>query len=88
VCKKLLPNPESIAQSEARWLRLVFTSDGDETAQREFVARYRLERFPMVRRANSACDIGRQAPYAVLIDEEGRVRAKGLVKHSRAPQRA
>jgi methylamine dehydrogenase accessory protein MauD len=61
-------------------LRLVFTSDGDEPAQKEFMERYRLDSFPMV----LSSELGMtyrvsKLPYAVLIDEEGRVRAKGLV---------
>ena len=80
VCKKLLPIVKSIADSEAQWLRLIFTSDGDEPAQKEFVERYRLDSFPMV----LSSELGMtyrvsKLPYAVLIDEEGRVRAKGLV---------
>ena len=80
VCKKLLPIVKSIADHEAQWLRLVFTSDGDEPAQKEFVDRYRLDSFPMV----LSSELGMtyrvsKLPYAVLIDEEGLVRAKGLV---------
>ncbi|HTR60481.1 MAG TPA: methylamine dehydrogenase accessory protein MauD, partial [Candidatus Binataceae bacterium] len=80
VCKKLLPIVKSIADSESRWLRVIFTSDGDEPEQKEFVERYRLDSFPMV----LSSELGMtyrvsKLPYAVLIDEEGRVRAKGLV---------
>jgi len=80
VCKKLLPIVRSIAASETRWLRVVFTSDGEEPAQQEFVRRHRLESFPMV----LSSELGMtyrvsKLPYAVLIDEEGRIRAKGLV---------
>ena len=80
VCKKLLPIVKSIVDNEAQWLQLVFTSDGDEPAQKEFIERYRLGSFPMV----LSSELGMtyrvsKLPYAVLIDEEGRVRAKGLV---------
>jgi methylamine dehydrogenase accessory protein MauD len=80
VCKKLLPIVRSIAASETQWLRVVFTSDGEEPEQREFVSRHRLEAFPMV----LSSELGTtyrvsKLPYAVLIDEEGRIRAKGLV---------
>jgi methylamine dehydrogenase accessory protein MauD len=80
VCKKLLPIVRSMAAKETPWLRVVFTSDGDERAQREFVSRYRLESFPMA----LSSELGMtyrvsKLPYAVLIDEEGRIRAKGLV---------
>jgi len=80
VCKKLLPIVKSIAEGEAQWLRLVFTSDGDEAAQKEFVERYRLDAFPMVLSSELGMTFRvSKLPYAVLIDEEGRVRAKGLV---------
>jgi len=80
VCKKLLPIVRSIAASETRWLRVVFTSDGEEAAQQEFVRRHQLESFPLV----LSSELGMtyrvsKLPYAVLIDEEGRIRAKGLV---------
>jgi methylamine dehydrogenase accessory protein MauD len=80
VCKKLLPIVRSIAASETQWLRVVFTSDGEEPAQQEFVRRHRLESFPLV----LSSELGTtyrvsKLPYAVLIDEEGRIRAKGLV---------
>jgi methylamine dehydrogenase accessory protein MauD len=80
VCKKLLPIVRSIAASETQWLRVVFTSDGEEPAQQEFVRRHRLEAFPMV----LSSELGTtyrvsKLPYAVLIDEEGRICAKGLV---------
>jgi len=80
VCKKLLPIVKSIANTESRWLRVVFTSDGDELAQRGFVDRYRLESFPMVLSSELGLTYRvSKLPYAVLVDEEGRVRAKGLV---------
>ena len=80
VCKKLLPIVRSIAASETRWLRVVFTSDGEGPAQQEFVRRHRLESFPMVLSGELGMTYRvSKLPYAVLIDEEGRVRAKGLV---------
>jgi len=80
VCKKLLPIVRSIAASETGWLRVVFTSDGEEPEQQVFVRRHRLESFPMVlsRELGTTYRVSK-LPYAVLIDEEGRIRAKGLV---------
>jgi methylamine dehydrogenase accessory protein MauD len=80
VCKKLLPIVRSLTASETRWLRVVFTSDGEEPAQQEFVRRHRLGSFPMVLSSElgTTYRVGK-LPYAVLIDEEGRIRAKGLV---------
>jgi len=80
VCKKLLPVLRSIARDEADWLGVVLASDGDEPRQRAFYQRQQLETFPYVLSTDLglAWKVGR-LPYAVLIDEAGRVRAKGLV---------
>lgn len=80
VCKKLLPILKSTLRSEHAWLRIVLASDGDEAAQRKFRASAKLEMFPYVLSAplGLAFKVSR-LPYAVLLDEHGRVRAKGLV---------
>jgi methylamine dehydrogenase accessory protein MauD len=80
VCKKLLPILKSISEAESHWLRLVFASDGDEAEQRTFYRKAKLEAYPYV----LSTDLGMtyrvsKLPYAVLLDESGRVRAKGLV---------
>jgi methylamine dehydrogenase accessory protein MauD len=79
VCKKLLPIAKSLVSGQGT-ADLVFASDGDEEEQRRFVARERLERFPYVLSGElgMAYQIGK-LPYAVLIDGEGIVRAKGLI---------
>ena len=80
VCKKLLPILKSISQSESRWLDLVFASDGERPAHVEFRRKAGLGDFPYVlsTELGMAFKVGR-LPYAVLIGEDGRVRAKGLV---------
>jgi len=80
VCKKLLPILKSTAVSERRWLSIVLASDGDEAEQRTFFRRAGLEAFPYV----LSTELGvayhvSKLPYAVLLDEHGVVRAKGLV---------
>ena len=80
VCKKLLPVLRSIARDEAEWLRVVLASDGDEAKQRAFYEKAELRDFPYV----LSTDLGMawkvaKLPYAVLTDEQGRVRAKGLI---------
>ncbi|HUA35531.1 MAG TPA: methylamine dehydrogenase accessory protein MauD [Candidatus Binataceae bacterium] len=80
VCKKLLPAAKSMAAKESRWLDLVFTSDGDPAEQADFARKERLDGFPLV----LSSELGMtyrvsKLPYAVLIDEEGVVRGKGLV---------
>src|SRR5271167_3954680 len=80
VCKKLLPIAKSVATAESRWLDLIFTSDGELSEQDAFIARHQLESYPFV----LSSEVGMayrvsKLPYAVLIDDDGVVRAKGLV---------
>jgi methylamine dehydrogenase accessory protein MauD len=80
VCKKLLPILKSIAGAEGAWLRIVLASDGEPQEHWDFYRRASLADFPYVLSAElgMAFRVGK-LPYAVLIDEGGRVRAKGLV---------
>ena len=80
VCKKLLPVLRSSAKVESAWLRVVLASDGDEAKQRAFYEKAELADFPYVLSAElgMAYKVGK-LPFAVLIDETGRVRAKGLI---------
>jgi methylamine dehydrogenase accessory protein MauD len=80
VCKKLLPVLRGIARDEADWLQVVLASDGDEARQRQFHAKAGLADFPYVlsRDLGLAFKVAR-LPYAVLLDQTGVVRAKGLV---------
>ncbi len=80
VCKKLLPVLRSIATDESDWLRIVLASDGDESKQRAFYERARLQDFPYVLSTDlgMAYKVGR-LPYAVLLDETGTIKAKGLI---------
>lgn len=80
VCKKLLPILKSISASEGRWLELIFASDGDRPEHLSFYRKAGLTDFPYVLSTDlgMAFKVGR-LPYAVLIGEDGKVRAKGLV---------
>lgn len=80
VCKKLLPILKSIAGAESAWLRIVFASDGEAEEHDAFRRRAAIEAFPYLlsTELGMAFRVGK-LPYAVLIDEAGRVRAKGLV---------
>jgi methylamine dehydrogenase accessory protein MauD len=80
VCKKLLPIVKSAAVSERRWLSIVLASDGEADEHRRFVQRAGLGAFPYVlsQELGIAFHVGK-LPYAVLLDEHGVVRAKGLV---------
>ncbi len=80
VCKKLLPILERIAAEEKGWLDLAFASDGDRDEHQAFRIRAQLQQFPYL----LSPDLGMayriaKLPYAVLLDEAGHVRAKGLV---------
>jgi len=80
VCKKLLPILQRIADDEGEWLELAFASDGEADEHERFRRRAGLGAFPYVlsTELGMAWRIGK-LPYAVLIDESGHVRAKGLV---------
>lgn len=80
VCKKLLPILRRVAVDEERWLELAFASDGDPEEHAAFRARVGLQGHPYLLSTDlgMAYRIGK-LPYAVLVDESGRVRAKGLV---------
>ena len=80
VCKKLLPILKSISVSEGKWLDLIFASDGDRPEHVAFYRKAGLDDFPYVLSTDLgvAFKVGR-LPYAVLIGEDGKVRAKGLV---------
>jgi methylamine dehydrogenase accessory protein MauD len=80
VCKKLLPILKSTARSEAGWLRIVLASDGERAAQEKFYKQAKLEEFPYLlsTELGLAFKVSR-LPHAVLLDEAGRVKAKGLV---------
>ncbi len=80
VCKKLLPILRSIREAEGKWLDVVLASDGDLAEHQQYVARQGLGDFPYVlsRDLGMAFRVGK-LPYAVLVDEQGQVRAKGLV---------
>jgi methylamine dehydrogenase accessory protein MauD len=79
MCKKLLPAVKSLLARESG-VDLVFASDGDLDAQRAFIAREKLDAHPYLLspELGLAYQIGK-LPYAVLIDAEGVIRAKGLI---------
>mgnify|MGYP001206640626 CR=1 FL=1 len=80
VCKKLLPILKSVKKAEGERLEIVLASDGDAAQHRDFRRRAELGAFPYVLSAELGMryQVGK-LPYAVLVDEAGRVRAKGLV---------
>ncbi len=80
VCKKLLPVLKSVQQAERSWLRVVLASDGNMPEHLAFWQSAGLGGFPYVLSAELGMTYRvSRLPYAVLIDEQGKVRAKGLI---------
>jgi methylamine dehydrogenase accessory protein MauD len=80
MCKKLLGVAKSFMRRERRYLWLALIGDGERGEQERFVREHKLEAFPYVVSpvVGMTYQVGK-LPYAVLIDEAGIVRAKGLV---------
>jgi methylamine dehydrogenase accessory protein MauD len=80
VCKALLPVLGALSGSETEWLDVVLASDGPREEHERFAAREGLGRFPYLLGAELgiAYRVGK-LPFAVLLDGDGVVRAKGLV---------
>lgn len=80
VCKSLLPAVKSSRKDERSWMDVILASDGDATAQREFIRAQGLEEIPYV--VSAALGLAYQVsrlPFAALLDEQGVLRARGLV---------
>ena len=80
VCKTLLPVLDAMRTSEREWLQIVLASDGDLPAQQRFIKANGLTVFPYV----VSGELGRayqvaKLPFAILIDEGGILRGKGLI---------
>lgn len=79
MCNKLLPTCRDLARKEK--LDIVIISDGEEVEHRRFLEKHRIhDDLPYAVSAEIGMHfkIGR-VPYAVLIDNKGIIRAKGLV---------
>jgi methylamine dehydrogenase accessory protein MauD len=78
VCKKLLPIAKSFAAGEN--LQVILIGDGDVDEQRRMIEEHGLQALPylIAPEVGMAFQVGK-LPYAVLIDREGVIRAKGLV---------
>jgi methylamine dehydrogenase accessory protein MauD len=80
VCKSLLPAVKSSRRDERSWMDVILASDGDAAEQREFVRAQGLEEIPYV--VSAALGLAYQVsrlPFAALLDEQGVLRARGLV---------
>jgi methylamine dehydrogenase accessory protein MauD len=80
VCKKLLPIARSVASAER--LEVVLVGDGDLTEQRAMIEQFGLQSVPYVNSPHVGLTFQvSKLPYAILIDAQGVVRAKGLVNN-------
>jgi methylamine dehydrogenase accessory protein MauD len=80
VCKSLLPAVKSSRKDERGWMDVILASDGDSSEQREFVRAQGLDGIPYV--VSAALGLAFQVsrlPFAALLDEQGILRARGLV---------
>jgi methylamine dehydrogenase accessory protein MauD len=80
VCKKLIPVLKALARDERRGLSVVLASDGERAEHLAFVREQGLAAMPYV----LSTELGMsyrvsRLPYAVLLDAQGVVAAKGLV---------
>jgi methylamine dehydrogenase accessory protein MauD len=80
ICKKLIPILKSIKNSEGSGLRIVLASDGEQPEHLAFLRQAGLEGFEYILSPELGMylQIGK-LPYAVLLDQQGTLRAKGLV---------
>ena len=80
VCEALLPAVRSAQGAERGWLDIVLASDGEPARHADFVREKGLGKFPYVLCEQLGRSFGvAKLPYAVLIDEAGRLTATGLV---------
>jgi methylamine dehydrogenase accessory protein MauD len=80
ICDALLPAVRTAQSAERDWLDIVLASDGEPERHAAFVQAKGLSRFPYVLSEPLGRTYGvAKLPYAVLIDEAGRLAASGLV---------
>lgn len=82
VCNTLIPILKSIQSNESSWLNVVLASDGELTSQRAFIEKKALSEFPYV--VSTQLGVAYQVaklPFAVLLDERGVLKAKGLTNN-------
>jgi methylamine dehydrogenase accessory protein MauD len=80
VCKTLLPVLRSAAKAESDWLEVVLAGDGEPRAYRAMVSEHGLTEVPTVLSEALGRAYGvSKLPYAVLLDEAGRLASLGLI---------
>lgn len=82
VCNTLIPVLKSIQRSESKWLDIVLASDGEPDRQKAFIEKKDLGEFPYVLSTQLGMTYQvAKLPFAVLLDEAGVLRAKGLTNN-------
>jgi len=80
ICETLLPALRSAQGAERSWLDVVLASDGELDKHEAFVREKGLTKFPYVVSEHLGRSYGvSKLPYAVLIDESGKLSSTGLV---------
>ena len=80
VCGELTPVFKSAAAAESSWLHAVLASDGKELDHHGYVTAKGLASFPYVVSELLGKSYGvSKLPYAVLIDEQGKIASMGIV---------
>src|SRR5882757_5914362 len=80
VCEALLPAVRSAQGAERGWLDIILASDGELDKHADFVREKNLGKFPYVVSEHLGRAYGvAKLPYAVLIDEAGKLSSTGLV---------
>jgi methylamine dehydrogenase accessory protein MauD len=80
VCKTLLPALKSAAKAESDWISLRLASDGMELDHKGYIEQYGLQEHPYVVSELLGKTYGvAKLPYAVVIDEQGKVASMGII---------
>jgi methylamine dehydrogenase accessory protein MauD len=80
ICEALLPAVRSAQTAERQWLDIVLASDGAADDHAQYVRDKGLAKFPYVVSEHLGRSYGvAKLPYAVLIDEAGKLVSTGLV---------
>jgi methylamine dehydrogenase accessory protein MauD len=80
ICESLLPAVRSAQGAERSWLDIILASDGELAQHEAFVRNKGLTKFPYVLSEHLGRSYGvAKLPYAVLIDEAGKLSSTGLV---------
>lgn len=80
VCSSLMPVLKSCARAEAGWMDVILASDGEDQDHRGYIRARGLEEFPYVVSELLGKTYGvSKLPYAVLINEQGRIASLGII---------